>query len=201
MFSRGFNPGGTVKETVGQTEIRIVCGGVPVRPGDLVVGNRDGGSWWQKKTSKRCWRAREAIARKEVRVPGGTEAGGRDHRRRSTNSLKFSEAQKARVLQPAQNRCARVLRAGVQNRLSGNRERRAMMEPVITDAMVEEFRQMDTLPVRRQWTGWAFPAGLEGIKPVNPDSARSAAGAFTGALRSLAWDRERRDRGRFFWMM
>ena len=42
VFSRGFNPGGTVKETVGQTEIPIVCGGVPVRPGDLVVGNRDG---------------------------------------------------------------------------------------------------------------------------------------------------------------
>ncbi len=68
VFSRGFNPGGTVKETVGQTEIPIVCGGVPVRPGDLVVGNRDGVVVVAKENIEAVLEGAEAIARKEVRV-------------------------------------------------------------------------------------------------------------------------------------
>ena len=54
VFSRGFNPGGTVKETVGQTEIPIVCGGPAIWSWETGTA----WSWWQKKTSKRCWRAR-----------------------------------------------------------------------------------------------------------------------------------------------
>ena len=46
-----------------------------------------------------------------------------------------------------------------------------MMEPMITDAMVEEFRQMDTCCLSDAMDRLGIPCGLEGIKPVNPDSA------------------------------
>ena len=75
VFSRGFNPGGTVKETVGQTEIPLVCGGVPVRPGDLVVGNRDGVVVVAKENIEAVQEGPEGGP-----GPGGTEAG-QDHRR------------------------------------------------------------------------------------------------------------------------
>ena len=60
VFSRGFNPGGTVKETVGQTEIPIVCGGKRKRRSG--AGGRGG------------YRPEGGPG------PGGTEAG-QDHRR------------------------------------------------------------------------------------------------------------------------
>ena len=41
VFSRGLNPGGTVKESIGETNIPVSCGGVVVNPGDIVVGNAD----------------------------------------------------------------------------------------------------------------------------------------------------------------
>ena len=53
---------------MGQTEIPIVCGGVPVRPGDLVVGNRDGVVVVAKENIEAVLEGAEAIARKEVRV-------------------------------------------------------------------------------------------------------------------------------------
>lgn len=42
FFTRGLNPGGTVKESVGPINTTIQCGGVIVSPGDLIVGDRDG---------------------------------------------------------------------------------------------------------------------------------------------------------------
>ncbi|MDK2881621.1 MAG: 4-hydroxy-4-methyl-2-oxoglutarate aldolase [Clostridia bacterium] len=42
LFCRAFNPGGTVKESVGTINEVIQCGGVVVKPGDIVVGDRDG---------------------------------------------------------------------------------------------------------------------------------------------------------------
>lgn len=68
VFSRGFNPNGTVKETVGQTGAPVVCGGVPVRPGDLVVGGRDGVAVIAQEDMQAVLERAEAIAAKEVRV-------------------------------------------------------------------------------------------------------------------------------------
>ena len=42
FFVRALNPGGTVKESLGPINSPIQCGGVTVRPGDLIVGDRDG---------------------------------------------------------------------------------------------------------------------------------------------------------------
>lgn len=50
-----------------------------------------------------------------------------------------------------------------------------MMEPMITDAMVEEFRQMDTCCLSDAMDRLGIPCGLEGIKPSIP-TRRSAAG-------------------------
>ena len=42
VFCRALNPGGTVKESVGEINVPIECGGVIVNPGDIVIGDRDG---------------------------------------------------------------------------------------------------------------------------------------------------------------
>lgn len=42
VFVRGINPAGTVKASVGQVNIPVLCGGVKVHPGDLIVGDCDG---------------------------------------------------------------------------------------------------------------------------------------------------------------
>lgn len=68
VFSRGLCPNGTVKETVGQTELPVICGGVLVRPGDLIVGGRDGVVVIAKEDIEAVLERAEAIAQKEVRV-------------------------------------------------------------------------------------------------------------------------------------
>lgn len=42
VFSRGVNPNGTLKETCGETNATIECGGRIVTPGDIIVGDSDG---------------------------------------------------------------------------------------------------------------------------------------------------------------
>jgi 4-hydroxy-4-methyl-2-oxoglutarate aldolase len=41
-FASAISPGGTVKKTLGSINTSIVCGGVAVHPGDVVVGDADG---------------------------------------------------------------------------------------------------------------------------------------------------------------
>ncbi len=42
VFCRGFNPSGTVKASLGQINVPVSCGGIEVRPGDLILGDCDG---------------------------------------------------------------------------------------------------------------------------------------------------------------
>lgn len=42
VYSKGFMPNGPIKKDEGNINTPIICGGVPVAPGDLVVGNSDG---------------------------------------------------------------------------------------------------------------------------------------------------------------
>lgn len=42
VFSRGTTPRGPYKKNEGNVNVLITCGGVPVRPGDLIMGDSDG---------------------------------------------------------------------------------------------------------------------------------------------------------------
>lgn len=42
VFARAFNPSGTVKESLAKMGVPVRCGGVEVRPGDIVFGDCDG---------------------------------------------------------------------------------------------------------------------------------------------------------------
>ena len=42
VFVRGLNPAGTVKASIGKVNVPVLCGGVTVRPGDLIIGDCDG---------------------------------------------------------------------------------------------------------------------------------------------------------------
>mgnify|MGYP003375799067 CR=1 FL=1 len=42
VYSRGFMPNGPIKKDEGNINTPIQCGGVPVKPGDLVMGDSDG---------------------------------------------------------------------------------------------------------------------------------------------------------------
>ena len=42
VFAKGVNPRGPYKDGPGEINVPISCGGVVVRPGDIIVGDRDG---------------------------------------------------------------------------------------------------------------------------------------------------------------
>lgn len=42
VFARGLSPAGTTKDSLGKVGVPIVCGGVMVHPGDIVLGDCDG---------------------------------------------------------------------------------------------------------------------------------------------------------------
>ena len=42
VFVRGFNPSGTVKASLGKVNVPVICGGIRVNPGDMVIGDCDG---------------------------------------------------------------------------------------------------------------------------------------------------------------
>ena len=42
VFARGLSPAGTTKDSLGKVGVPIVCGGITVRPGDIVLGDCDG---------------------------------------------------------------------------------------------------------------------------------------------------------------
>ncbi|MBA1335155.1 MAG: Demethylmenaquinone methyltransferase-like protein [Firmicutes bacterium] len=68
VFSRAINPGGTVKESVGETDLVIQCGGVVVRPGDIVVGDRDGVVVIPREKARTVLEKAKAIADREAQV-------------------------------------------------------------------------------------------------------------------------------------
>ncbi|MDR1516231.1 MAG: RraA family protein [Synergistaceae bacterium] len=68
VFCRGFASGGTQKEVIGVSGISIVCGGVMVNNGDIVVGNRDGVVVVGKDVAEEVLVNAQAIAKKEIEV-------------------------------------------------------------------------------------------------------------------------------------
>ena len=68
VFSRTINSGGTIKVTAGQTACPIICGGVSVATGDLIIADRDGVVAIKRENVENVLKAAEAIAAKEVSV-------------------------------------------------------------------------------------------------------------------------------------
>jgi 4-hydroxy-4-methyl-2-oxoglutarate aldolase len=68
FFCRGFNPGGTVKESWGTINETIQCGGVVVNPGDIIVGDVDGVVVVSKDKASEVLSKAKAIAEKETKV-------------------------------------------------------------------------------------------------------------------------------------
>lgn len=68
FFIRALNPGGTVKESLGPINQTIQCGGVIVRPGDLIVGDRDGVVVVAQETARDVLTRALAIFDREVKI-------------------------------------------------------------------------------------------------------------------------------------
>jgi len=75
VFCRALNPGGTVKETLGQLNIPIDCGGLIVNPGDIVFGDRDGVIVIPQEKAEEVLVKAEALAAKEVEVKAMIQQG------------------------------------------------------------------------------------------------------------------------------
>ncbi len=68
FFIRALNPGGTVKESLGPINQTIQCGGVIVRPGDLVVGDRDGVVVIEQEKARDVLKRARGIFDREVKI-------------------------------------------------------------------------------------------------------------------------------------
>lgn len=75
VFSRSLNPGGTVKETVGKTNIPIVCGGICVNPSDIVCGDADGVVVIKKEDASAVYERAAQLAKKEENIRKMLQAG------------------------------------------------------------------------------------------------------------------------------
>lgn len=68
VFARALNPGGTVKESLGPINETIQCGGVMVRAGDIIVGDRDGVVVVPQEKAREVLQAAQAIFDKELKI-------------------------------------------------------------------------------------------------------------------------------------
>lgn len=68
VFARSINPGGTVKKSVGEINVEIQCGGVTVKPNDIIVGDRDGVVVVSKMNASQVLEKTKEIARREQEV-------------------------------------------------------------------------------------------------------------------------------------
>jgi 4-hydroxy-4-methyl-2-oxoglutarate aldolase len=75
LFCRGLNPGGTLKNVVTNLNTPLVCGGVEVNPGDMIVGDRDGVVVVKKEQIQNVLEKAQAISDKEDLITKQIQAG------------------------------------------------------------------------------------------------------------------------------
>jgi 4-hydroxy-4-methyl-2-oxoglutarate aldolase len=68
VFCRGLNPGGTAKASLGTINQIIQCGGMGVRPGDIIVGDRDGVVVIPREKAGFVLEQARVIAEREIKV-------------------------------------------------------------------------------------------------------------------------------------
>jgi 4-hydroxy-4-methyl-2-oxoglutarate aldolase len=75
VFASSVNPRVGSNRRVGETQVPIQCGGVVVRPGDLVIGDDDGVVVVAQEQAQAVLEAAEAIKRKEIGYREAMAAG------------------------------------------------------------------------------------------------------------------------------
>lgn len=68
LFARAVTPRVGSNRRVGATQVDVVCGGIVVRPGDLVIGARDGVAVIPREHLTQALAAVEAVAKKEADI-------------------------------------------------------------------------------------------------------------------------------------
>ena len=68
VFSRTINSGGTIKVTAGQTACPVICGGITVNTGDLIIADRDGVVAIKHEDVEKVLQEAEAIAAREITI-------------------------------------------------------------------------------------------------------------------------------------
>lgn len=68
IYARGITPNGPYKNGPGEINTPIACGGRPVFPGDLVVGDGDGVLFLRRSEAERILRDVQALMRKEADI-------------------------------------------------------------------------------------------------------------------------------------
>ena len=68
VFASSVNPRVGSNRRVGETQVPIQCGGVVVRPGDLIIGDDDGVAVIAQEQAEAVLEAAEAIKRKEIGI-------------------------------------------------------------------------------------------------------------------------------------
>ncbi|MCR4952397.1 MAG: 4-carboxy-4-hydroxy-2-oxoadipate aldolase/oxaloacetate decarboxylase [Solobacterium sp.] len=68
VFVRGLNPSGTVKASLGKMNVPVICGGVTVHPGDMIIGDCDGVVVVPKEDEDTVFAKAQAKFEKEVHI-------------------------------------------------------------------------------------------------------------------------------------
>ncbi len=78
VYARGVTPKGPYKDGPGEINVPVVCGGVPVNPGDIVVGDEDGVVIVRRQDAAEVLRLAQARVEEEAASLAAIEAGTAD---------------------------------------------------------------------------------------------------------------------------
>lgn len=75
VFARGATPNSPFKDGPGEINVPITCGGVPVHPGDIIVGDSDGVVVVPQGDAALVLQRLDAMQKKEEKAIAGIKAG------------------------------------------------------------------------------------------------------------------------------
>ena len=75
VFVRTMNPSGTVKASLGKVNVPVSCGGVCVRPGDMIIGDCDGVVVVPQEVEDEVFTKAEAKFKKEEKIVEALKQG------------------------------------------------------------------------------------------------------------------------------
>lgn len=75
VFARGLNPNGPYKDGPGEVNFPIACGGLPIHPGDIIVGDEDGVVVVAREDGPAVLKMLEKIGAKEQAMADNIDSG------------------------------------------------------------------------------------------------------------------------------